>query len=400
MSFLLSACHKKEVKKEEKRVMHQYSVFKEGIPYQDELWQEPTYFYDSRHDLENAADIKALWIRSDYEEQESYAFAYLGYPKEIKKNMPAVLLLHGGAGTAYYEWVQKWNALGYVALAVDLEGNVPIKGSNMSSPYYELYTNSEYHTPKNKNHADSAKEVEKTWMHYATRTAIIANSFLHHLEEVDPYKIGVVGVSWGGILTSVITGYDDRLAFSVPIYCTLDNKNTDSNMATYLKNYPEASIWDETEAISKVNTPILILGSNVDKNSRLDSLSSTYSKLKNGYLSIIDGMLHAQAIAVDALEPYIFAEAILKKQAYAHITSQPEDSINQIEVNMPKGLEIEKVYLLYTTDEPSVNNTYSRIRLTHEKNQITFESIEEARIYFVNIILSNGQVISTKVIKK
>ncbi len=31
-------------------------------------------------------------------------------------------------------------------------------------------------------------------------------------------KIGVMGISWGGVIISTIIGIDDRLVFAVPVY--------------------------------------------------------------------------------------------------------------------------------------------------------------------------------------
>ena len=80
---------------EETRVMHNEPVYKEidAIPFDVSLWNEPQYFFDEELDNQGC---KAVFIRSDYNNQESYAFAYLGLPEGELKDRPAVLLIHGG----------------------------------------------------------------------------------------------------------------------------------------------------------------------------------------------------------------------------------------------------------------------------------------------------------------
>ena len=46
----------------------------------------------------------------------------------------------------------------------------------------------------------------------------MTNSLLRSFPEVDATKIGITGISWGGIVTNVVTGIDDRFAFAVPVY--------------------------------------------------------------------------------------------------------------------------------------------------------------------------------------
>lgn len=405
ISFLLVvflvACQPDEQPGDDKkdRTMTNHSVYENGIHYPNELWQKPTFFYDEANDISNR-NIKAVWLRSDYQGQESYAFAYLGYPAIIKENMPAVLLLHGGGGTAYPDWVSRWTDLGYIALAVDLEGNQPKEEANMSLTPNLLYTNSDYHTPKNQHFNDFNKPVEETWVYYATKTAIIANSFLHHLDNVEKLKIGVVGVSWGGFIASVITGYDDRFSFSAPIYVTLNNEGTDSNLSDYLSVAPAASLFDNDDPLGHIQTPMLILGSNVDQSSRLDSLVKTYLKVPNGYLSIHDNLLHAQGIAADLLEPYLFAAAMNENKPYPKITAQPTLHKNEVTIELPENITIDRARLIYAEENIHIQASYGRKNISVNGQMVTFEVTEEMVYYYINILDSSGITTSSLIIDK
>src|SRR5688572_23921443 len=57
----------------------------------------------------------------------SRVFAWVGVPKAQGK-VPAMVLVHGGGGTAFEAWAKLWTSRGYAAIAMDLCGAVPKKG--------------------------------------------------------------------------------------------------------------------------------------------------------------------------------------------------------------------------------------------------------------------------------
>lgn len=244
-------------REEEKREMTMHAVY-DGVALPDSLWQAPQYYRDTQNDRSDAGiagEIQALYYRSDYLGEESYAFAFLGIPEgaSAQSKKPAVLLIHGGGGTAYWQWVREWVNRGYVALAMDLEGHVPKPEGTSDNMPADLYVDSQYNAPHNSNYGDAALPVEQTWMYYAVSTSILGNSLLHSLDFVDRYKVGVCGVSWGGVITSIISGYDDRFAFSVPIYCSLNlAESRGGTLSSYYRAHPEARVWDDDEGLSRV----------------------------------------------------------------------------------------------------------------------------------------------------
>ena len=56
-------------------------------------------------------------------------FAYFGVPEgdAPRGGWPAVVCVHGGGGTAFDDWVKKWNDRGYAAIRMDLEGHYPMR---------------------------------------------------------------------------------------------------------------------------------------------------------------------------------------------------------------------------------------------------------------------------------
>ena len=86
----------------------------------DRLLQAPARDTTARHGT----------VREIYYDNESYrgrptrVFAYLGVP-ETDGLAPGVVLLHGGGGRAFRQWVELWNARGYAAIAMDFGGCGP-----------------------------------------------------------------------------------------------------------------------------------------------------------------------------------------------------------------------------------------------------------------------------------
>src|ERR1700728_1887421 len=82
-----------------------------------------------------AADFTAVGLQSffyagpGWHGEPTRVFAWFGLPSDYKmgEKVPAMLLVHGGGGTAFASWVRIWNQHGYAALAIDTAGQVPSK---------------------------------------------------------------------------------------------------------------------------------------------------------------------------------------------------------------------------------------------------------------------------------
>lgn len=139
-------------------------------------------------------------------------FAWIGMPKaEPGKKVPGIVLVHGGGGTAFADWVKLWTGRGYAAIAMDTCGTVP-RGS------YGKWERHDAGGPPGNDFAASDQPVEDQWPYHAAADVILAHSLLRSRPEVDPDRIGLTGISWGGYLTCLVSGLDDRFKFAVPVY--------------------------------------------------------------------------------------------------------------------------------------------------------------------------------------
>lgn len=393
-----AGCAPTDPGEEEKRTMTNAPVY-DGVAFSETLWTAPAYEADAERD--RSEEIRAIWYTTYYKGEGTKAFAYLGIPAgaSAENPAPAVLLLHGGAGTAYYEWVEMWVNRGYVALAPDLEGHVPLESGRMSSAPAELYERSAYPAPQNKNYGDAALPLDETWMYYAASTAILGNSLLHSLDMVDRYKIGVCGVSWGGVVTSVVSGYDDRFAFSIPIYCSLNVGEEKGILGDAYRANPAALVWDDDRGLAARETPILFYIANTDSVSACSasSVSETYERCKNARMLIVDGLLHSQYHAATAVETYFFADSIVKNgAAFSAITTEPDQDGTSVVYRGDAAVEA----TLWYTDAEITQTTpeWSSRRCAVNGTSVAYSVPEGAKYFYIHID-DGGLGISTRVVK-
>ncbi len=375
--------------------MHNHSVFEGGVDFDESLWQKPETIYDESLDNQGC---KGLFIRSDYNNQESYAFAYLGLPEGELKNKPAILLLHGGGGTAYYEWVNAWKEKGYIALAVDLEGHIPNKEGKITDYPQDLYHQSTYVAPHNQNLGDENDDLSLTWLHYACRTAIIANSFLHNLEGVDKYSIGISGVSWGGFITSIITGYDDRFAYAIPYYCTVNMVESGTPIGSYILAHPKFKVFDSVEPLMQIETPFKLIVSDIDTHENVLIASEVANLTKNGELAIINQFLHSHYHALAQIEGFAFAEEVLANNYRIEMKWKTDE---ELEIKLPKGKEVRFAAIHYTTEE-TVNKDTKWVEReissdNYSNSKIKVSLKEGTRHYYVSFIDEKGATHSSPV---
>jgi len=158
---------------------------------------------------------------ADYKGKPTLVFAYYAAPegKPPEGGWPAVVCAHGGGGTAFPAWVRQWNKIGYAAIAMDLEGHLP--GGNFFGVEgnFPADVGHENAGPKRIGwFGDIALPDREQWFYHAVADVIRANSLLRSNREINPEKIGLTGISWGGTIVSTVAGVDPRFAFVVPVY--------------------------------------------------------------------------------------------------------------------------------------------------------------------------------------
>lgn len=185
-------------------------------------------------------------------------FAWYGAPAVAAgTKLPAMVLVHGGGGTAFERWVKVWNDRGYAAIAMDLCGCVP-RGT---------YGNWERHADGGPPGWDAAfgqleEPLHDQWPHQAVSAIVLAHSLLRSFPEVDAGRVGVTGISWGGYLTCLTAGVDPRFRLAVPVYGCGYLADDSAWLARFAEMGPEKAArwtawWDPASWLPRAEMPML-----------------------------------------------------------------------------------------------------------------------------------------------
>lgn len=252
-----------------------------------------------------------VWYESEpFNGKPTRVFAYVGKP-EGAGPFPAVVLVHGGGGEAFRDWALHWAKRGYVSIAMDTAGKGPKKSDNPDAG------------PGQEDHVKFRTDLppSEMWTYHAVAAAIRAHSLLISLPEVDKTKTALTGISWGGYLTCIIAGVDNRFKAAVPVYgCGFLHENSTWKTEHFDKMTPESrqswvSLWDPSSHLPGVQCPTLFLNGTNDFAYPLDSYRKCYRLVRPELrsVSVIVELPHGHIWNFP--EPDIFIDSILRDGA-------------------------------------------------------------------------------------
>ena len=279
--------------------------------------------------------IKALaYEGAVYKGKQTKVFAHIGFPENMERPVPAVVLVHGGGGHPEDVWIKKWNQRGYAAIAMDTTGYFPTKAipylyegfaEGLQRELVHPFAEDGYVVgPDNSAMTDMDLEVQDQWMYQAVAAIILAHNILRNDPKVDNRRIGITGISWGGVLTSVAIGYDTRFSFAIPIYGSGYLSLGLSDLNNVFK-VPKAERWHAESRFSEVKIPVMWLCWNDDCCFSINSNSQSYLDTKdnnpNTCLSTLDQMQHSHYHGYTPKESYWFADRITSGNAVPKVNA-------------------------------------------------------------------------------
>jgi dienelactone hydrolase len=342
-------------------------------------------------------------IRSLYYAGEAYrghptrVFAYYGAPDKAAGNLPGMVLVHGGGGWAFKEWVELWSKRGYAAIAMDLAGHGP-------SPERKRLPDGGPDQDDAAKFTDIARGIKEAWPYHAVANVIRAVSLIRSFPEVDPERVGITGISWGGYLTCIVAGLDERLKVAVPIYgCGFLNEDS-AWIPTLAKMAPaDRDLWvtqfDPSNYLPGCKMPMLFVNGTNDFAYPLGSYQKSYRLVKGPRtLCITVNMPHGHAEGWRPKEIGLFVDAVLRDgrplARFDKVSRQCTRVLATFEATVP----IKGASLHYTTDQgPWQKRTWQSRPLELRGKEIRCELPAEKRIvYFLTITDERGAVVSTE----
>jgi cephalosporin-C deacetylase-like acetyl esterase len=318
--------------------------------------------------------IGIIYHGLNYKGKPQNVFAYYATPGTLSgdrtkdKNLPAVVLVHGGGGTAFKEWAIMWAKKGYAAISMDIRGNGPgkkhIEGGfdepNSETPYFTI-------TPT----------LDEQWMFQAVADVILANNLVRSFPEVDVNRTAITGISWGGIITCLMAGVDQRYKVAVPVYgCGYLLQNSSMRRGLLQLNEQNRQTWvkqyDPSNYIGKTKIPVLFLDGANDPHFYLDSYAKTYNLVKDKNLCIKIGLKHSHHYGWANDEIFAFINSYLNKTIPLAKIDEPKQNGSAIIATFKSFAPVSKAVLNYTTDTISVlmKRKWESVQVKFSKDQI------------------------------
>ncbi|RRA99974.1 alpha/beta hydrolase family protein [Larkinella rosea] len=311
--------------------------------------------------LNQTGPVRSLLYKGvDYEGKPTQVFAYYSNPDLIrgkpvgKRTYPGVVLIHGGGGKAFKEWVEKWAADGYAAIAMDLAG----KGSDgqrlaQAGP--------------DQGDVDKFSKLEKAdlrdmWTFHAVSSAILAHSLLLSFPEVDATKTAVTGISWGGYLTCLVASLDNRFKAAAPVYgCGFYNESDIFKKPIGQLSAGSQRKWmkffDPSTYLPYAQPQFLFVNGNTDRFYNVVPYHKTYSLIAPARrtMCLIPDMKHGHEAGWVPHEIRYFFESVLNERVPLVQVSPVSVQDSTLRLSYQSPVSVLSAEFYYSNDTTSLN---------------------------------------------
>ena len=290
-----------------------------------------------------------LYDGEKYRGKPTHVFAYFASPETlgqaVEGKIPGIVLVHGGGGTAFANWAQLWAKRGYAAIAMDLAGcgeerkRLPDGGPGQS-------------------HADKFSTIdeplENQWSYHAVANVIRGHSLLRSFVGVDADRVALTGISWGGYLTCIVAGVDDRFKMAMPVYgCGFLRENSVWKVGEFGKMTSEQSekwhrLWDPSRYIGSAKMPVVFLNGTNDFAYPMDSYAKTCALVRGEKnYSIQLNMKHGHIF--DFPEFFLFADQYICGGKPMPVVAMPVINGGSLSTKVQSDTKLIEAKLHYTT---------------------------------------------------
>jgi dienelactone hydrolase len=329
-----------------------------GIPgvgqIQGTIWDVPAIYETPAYETISSGDsvIGIVYNGLNYRGAPQRVFAYYATPgtisgdKSLDQGLPGIILVHGGGGTAFKEWAIQWARRGYAAIAMDLRGNGPgrihldkgFEEPGGKTPYYTI-------TPS----------LQEQWMYQAVADVILAHNLLRNRPEVDSTRTAITGISWGGIITSLMAGVDNRYKAAVPVYgCGYLHESSAMKKELDLLSAADRQTWvqqyDPSRYIGNAAMPVLFVNGTNDGHFYLDSYAKTQQLVSDKNICVKIGLKHNHRYGWENEEIAAFINSYLNHTPALALIQPYAIKKNGIRAFVQSPVPLSTANLCYTTD--------------------------------------------------
>ena len=319
-------------------------------------------------------------------------FAWLGLPNRRRGKVPGIVLVHGGGGTAFREWVEKWTERGYAAISIAVEGQTD-QPAEVDTGARRSWTRHAWAGPSRQGiYADASEPLRDQWMYHAVADTVLANSLLRSMPEVDAENVGVMGISWGGVITSTVIGIDPRFAFAIPTYGCGHLFDASNHWGESLgDNRLYRQVWDPMVRIDRAKLPVLWLSWPGDAAFPLDCQAVCYLSAPGPRMvSLVPGMGHSHRAAWTQPDSYAFADSVVRLGRPWLVQRMSDFVDGAVQVKLTAAKPLDSASLVWTRDSGFTGSrawTRSPAALYREGGDwlVTADLPDSATAWFVNV---------------
>lgn len=333
------------------------------------------------------------------------------------ETFPAVVLIHGGGGTAFARWVHLWAKRGYAAIAMDLSGMRP------PAPEYDAATGLAIGPRANRSsrvrlanggplHGHPQKfdsiggTISDDWPFHAVASVVRAHSLIRSFPEVDKDRTAVTGISWGGYTTCLVASLDDRFKAAVPVYGCGFLHEGESVQKPAIDALNERGMdwvhdYDPGSLLPRCQVPILFVNGTNDKHYPLDSYMKSFNAVPGPkQLRVTVKMRHGHEPGWQPQEIGQFIDSKCQNGVPLPVPGIPVINDGQVTVAIESQTKLSAAQLHYTTDDgPRVDRDWQTVPAMIEGNTITVAAPPEtANSWFLTMTDETGATVSTTVV--
>jgi dienelactone hydrolase len=363
-----------------------------------------------------------LYAGEKFKGTNTEVFAFYASPITLGRakpgaKFPGVVLIHGGGGTAFADWVHLWAKRGYAAIAMDLSGSRPIDPiydtNGVPVPNQAAKPDTRTRLPNGgPNHGHEEKfdsiggDVSDDWPYHAAASVIRAHSLLRSFPEVIANRTAVTGISWGGYTTCLAASLDDRFKAAVPVYgCgflfegesvqkpAIDNLG--DRRAAWIREYDPSSL------LKRCRVPILFVNGTGDIHYPLDSYQKSYDVVPGSkkQMRIEVAMRHSHPAGWAPAEIGLFIDSHCRDGKALPVPGKLSTKGDTVRLSYRSEMPLQSAALHFTTDTgPRTKRQWKTVPADVGRGVITApKPPAEANTWFVSLTDARGAMVTSTV---